>query len=79
MTLVLTHVGKSFLPLIDKHFPTKQTLHKIFNRNNIKASYNCMDNMANVIKRYQIVLERGEMDDDDDDEDIVHIPLGMSY
>ena len=38
--------------MIYKHFPAGHTLHKILNRNNIKVSYSCMENMATIIKRH---------------------------
>ena len=47
---VETNVAKSFLCLIDKHFPKSHKLHKIFNRNNLKVSYSCTTNMGNIIK-----------------------------
>ena len=46
---VSTNVGKKFLNLIDKHFPRDSRLHKIFNRNSIKVSYSCMENMSRII------------------------------
>ena len=49
---VQTNVAKSFLHLIDKHFPKSHKLHKIFNRNNLKVSYSCTSNMANIIKNH---------------------------
>jgi hypothetical protein len=47
---VLTNVGGAVLELVDKHFPPGNTLRKIFNRNAIKISYSCMNNMASIIK-----------------------------
>ena len=49
---VQTNVVKSFLHLIDKHFPKSSKLHKIFNRNNLKVSYSCTTNMANIIRSH---------------------------
>ena len=49
---VRTNIAKSFLCLIDKHFPKSHKLHKIFNRNNLKVSYSCTTNMANIIKSH---------------------------
>ena len=46
---VSTNIGRKFLNLIDKHFPISSVLHKIFNRNNTKVSYSCMDNMGKLI------------------------------
>ena len=47
---VLTNVGRAVLELVDKHFPPGNTLRKIFNRNTIKISYSCMNNVASTIK-----------------------------
>ena len=33
-----------------KHFPRTHKLHKFFNRNTIKVSYSCMNNMSKIIK-----------------------------
>ena len=61
---VQTNVAKSFLRLIDKHFPKSHKLYKIFNRNNLKVSYSCTTNMANIIKNHnrKILNERDEID-----------------
>ena len=49
---VETNVAKTFLRLIDKHFPTSHKLHKIFKRNNIKVTYSCSTNIANITKNH---------------------------
>ena len=46
---VETNIGKTFLKLIDKHFPKTNKFHKIFNRNNVKVSYSFLPNFANMI------------------------------
>ena len=46
---VKTNIGKTFLLLIDKHFPPHHRLHKIINRKTVKISYSCMPNMASHI------------------------------
>ena len=46
---VATNVAKTFLSLIDKHFPKDKTLSKIFNRNTIKVSYSCLPNVKQTI------------------------------
>lgn len=43
--------GKSFL-LIRKHFPKKQKLPKIFNKNTVQVSFSCIQNIANIIRMY---------------------------
>ena len=47
-----TNLGKHFLNLICKHFPRHHKFNKIFNKNTIKISYSCMDNMANIINKH---------------------------
>ena len=47
-----TSIGKTFLKLIDKHFPKTNKFHIIFNRNNVKVSYSCLPNFANMIKSH---------------------------
>ena len=39
-----TNVAKTFLTLIDKHFPKNKKLSKFFNRNTIKVIYSCLPN-----------------------------------
>ena len=41
---VTTNIGATFLKLINKHFPKKSKLNKIFNRNTVKISHSCMPN-----------------------------------
>ena len=47
---VSTNVAKSFLHSIDKHFPRSRKLNKTFNKNTVKVSYRCPENMANFIE-----------------------------
>ena len=49
---VTTNIGKSFLYLIDKHFPAHHKFRKLFNRNNIKISYSCMKNVGSIISSH---------------------------
>ena len=53
---VRTNVSKTFLNLIDKHFPATNTLHKIFNRNSVKVSYSCMDNCKSIISKHNFSI-----------------------
>jgi hypothetical protein len=46
---VRTNIGAEFLKLIDKCFPKCHPLHKIANRNTVKVSYSCTQNMENII------------------------------
>ena len=49
---VSTNIAKIFLKLIDKHFPRSHVLHKLFNRNNLKVSYSCTENIGSIIKSH---------------------------
>ena len=51
-TYVKTNVGKIFMKLIVKHFPKQHKYHKIFKKNTIKLSYSCIQNMGNIINKY---------------------------
>ena len=46
---MLKVILRIFLHLLDKHFGRNHKYHKIFNRNNVKISYSCMDNIKNII------------------------------
>ena len=41
-----------FLNLVSKHFPKNHWYNKIFNKNNIKASYSCTDNQQIIMKKH---------------------------
>ena len=49
---VHSNISRDFLKLVDKHFPKTNPLHKIFNRNNVKVSYSCMENVNSSISRH---------------------------
>ena len=49
---VRTNVGKYFLKLLEKHFPKRHKMSKIFNRNTVKISYSCMPSMRAVTNRH---------------------------
>ena len=57
---VKTNIGRSFLRLIDKHFPRHHKLYKIFNRNTLKLSYSCTSNMENFVKQHNSRILKGE-------------------
>ena len=52
-----TNVARKFLKVVKKHF-SKHRYHKIFNKNNIKVSYRCMDNMEKLVKKHNNNLLR---------------------
>ena len=43
-----TNIGKTFLWLLDKHFPKSSELSKVFSQNNVKMSYRSMPNIASI-------------------------------
>ena len=49
---VITNVAKLFLNLLNLHFPKSNKLHKIFNRNTVKVSYCCTENLLGITKTY---------------------------
>ena len=60
---VETKVGQVFFNLMEKHFPESHRYHKIFNRNTVKVSYSCMDNMECIIKQHNMkVLRTGPVE-----------------
>ena len=53
---VKTNVGKNFLLLIDKHFPKDSPLRQIVNRNCVKVSYSCTQNVKQIIQAHNAKL-----------------------
>ena len=51
---VSAKVGKSFLSLLDLHFPRNCIYSSIFNRNKIKVSYSYMQNIKSVINNHNM-------------------------
>ena len=51
------NVARKFLKLVKKHF-NKHRYLKIFNKNNIKVSYSCVDNMEKLVKKHNNNLLR---------------------
>ena len=47
---IKTNMAEMFSQLIGTHFPPANKLHKIFNRNTLKVSYNCIQNISQIIK-----------------------------
>ena len=63
---VNTNIGKKFLSIIKEEFGKKHPLHKILNRNTIKLSYSCMNNMQNIISGHNRAILRRATDNTDD-------------
>ena len=59
---VSTKIIKSFLSQLDIHFPRNHIYSSIFNRNKIKVSYSCMQNIKSVINNNNMkVLNTAEI------------------
>ena len=57
---VKTNIGKIFLKLAKQHFPKHHKLNKIFNKNTLKLSYCCMENMSSFIKQHNVNILSAE-------------------
>ena len=55
---VKTNIACSFLHLVDTHFPAGHKLHKIFNRNTVKVSYSCMNNVRSITTSHNTCIIR---------------------
>ena len=55
---VKTNIAPSFLHLVGTHFPAGHKLHKIFNRNTVKVSYSCMNNVRSIITNHNTRIIR---------------------
>ena len=49
---VKTNICRTFLKLISRHFPRHHKYHSLSNKNNVKVSYSCMDNMQSIINKH---------------------------
>ena len=60
---VRRNLGHDFLQLIDKHFHKSHPLCRIINRNTIKISYSCTNNIGHLIKGHnKRILEKSNSD-----------------
>jgi hypothetical protein len=60
---VSTNVAQQFLNLINKHFTKKNNLNKVFNRNNVKISYSCTENVSTIISLHNKKISAKKEDD----------------
>ena len=49
---VKTNVGRIYINLVKKHFTKSNPLTKIINKNNMKISYSCMENIKRIISSH---------------------------
>ena len=62
---VSNNIGKKFIHLISKHFPKEHPLHSICNRNTIKISYSCMNNMRAIVKSHNNIITANKPQQED--------------
>ena len=55
---VKTNIARSFLHLVDPHFPAGHKLHKISSRNTVKVSYSRMNNVRSIITNHNTRIIR---------------------
>ena len=61
---VATKIGKKFLRLINEEFNKDHVLHKILNKNTVKLSYCCMNNMKAIINKHnRAILNKQSRED----------------
>ena len=66
---VKTNIGREFISLINRSFPTGHKLRKIFNRNTLKLSYSCMPNVKQLIDGHnKAILQNAEKEQQPRDE-----------
>lgn len=56
-----TNAGTIFIKFISNYSPALNTLHKIFNKNTVKKSYSCTDNIAQIIKRHNTKITKNQL------------------
>ena len=58
---VKTNIGREFLRLVREQFPPTHKYRKIFNKNTLKISYSCMENVEEIIKSHNAkILKDGK-------------------
>ena len=56
---VRTNIGRIFLNMVKKHFPPHHKYRSLFNKNTVKLSYSCMENVENIIKKHNAKILKG--------------------
>ena len=65
---VATNIGKRFFQLLEKHFPAGHRYRKFINRNSVKLSYSCMDNLRTIInKKNKSLLQKHSKPEEPED------------
>ena len=62
---MVTQVVNNF---ISKHFPKQHKYHSLFNKNNVKVSCSCMDNMKSIINKHNKKVTNADNDTNADNQ-----------
>ena len=57
---VRTNLGRKFLTLLRKHFPSSSELYKLFNPKKVKLSYSCCPSMKAIISSHNAKVTRAK-------------------
>ena len=57
---VITNIGKKFFSLLSMCFPPENKPYKIINKNTIKLSYSCMNNIHQIITSHNKTVRSNE-------------------
>ena len=57
---LITHIGKKFFSLLSMCFPPENKLYKIINKNTIKLTYSCMNNIHQIITSHNKTVINNE-------------------
>ena len=58
-----TNIGKEFLKILDKNFPSTHHLHQILNRKTVKLSYSCTPGMGTILSAHNAKILAPEKKD----------------
>ena len=61
---VSTRIGKSFLNLLELHFPKNHIYNSLFNRNKIKVIHSCMQNIKLIINKHNMKVLNNTAEND---------------
>ena len=52
--IVSAKIGKAFVSLLGLYYPKNKICNRIFSRNKIKVSYNCVQNIKSILKNHNV-------------------------
>ncbi len=61
----LSNISKYFLGLINKHFKDDNSPRKMINKNNVKISYSCTNNISKIIDNNKKLINKLNLENND--------------